>query len=96
MIKAFVKKNTVMVIAFFAALITCFIVPPDKAYLGYFDVKTLVCLFCVLAVVCAFRNIWFFYILARRIVRIFKSLKVAVASLFDKLEFATVNRKDAV
>ena len=81
MIKSFVKKNIVMVIAFLAALITCFIVPPDKAYLDYFDVKTLVCLFCVLAVVCAFRNIWFFYILARRIVRIFKSTRMAILAL---------------
>ena len=81
MIKSFIKKNTVMVIAFFAALITCFIVPPDSAYLDYFDVKTLVCLFCVLAVVCAFRNIWFFYIMARRIVRIFKSMRMVVLAL---------------
>ena len=46
----FVKKNAVMVIAMVAAIVTCFIVPPDKAYLDYFDVKTLTCLFCVLAV----------------------------------------------
>ena len=48
-----------MVIAMVAALITCFIVPPDGAYLDYFDVKTLTCLFCVLAVVCALKNINF-------------------------------------
>ena len=61
---SFVKKNVVMVIAMIAALVTCFLVPPDKAYLDYFDVKTLTCLFCVLAVVCALKNINFFYILA--------------------------------
>jgi AraC-like DNA-binding protein len=62
---AIIKKNIVAVIAFFAALVTVFIVPPDKAYLGYFDLKTLTCLFCVLAVVCALKNIRFFYLLAR-------------------------------
>ncbi|MBQ8758377.1 MAG: hypothetical protein IJZ20_01655, partial [Clostridia bacterium] len=67
----FSKKNTVMVIAAFAALVTCFIVPPDAQYLSYFDLKTLSCLFCVLAVVCALKNISFFYILAREIVRVF-------------------------
>ena len=81
MIKSFMRKNIVMVIAFFAALVTSFIVPPDAEYISYFDFKTLACLFCVLAVVCAFRNIWFFYIMARRIVRIFKSMRMVVLAL---------------
>ena len=50
---AFASRNAVMVIALLAAEITSAIVPVDRAYLGYFDVKTLTCLFCVLAVVCA-------------------------------------------
>ena len=62
---SFMKKNAVMVIAMLAAAVTCFLVSPDKAYLDYFDVKTLTCLFCVLAVVCALKNINFFYILAK-------------------------------
>ncbi len=77
----FVKKNTVMVIAFFAALITVFFVPPDEAYLGYFDFKTLTCLFCVLAVVCALKNIRFFYALARRIVQTFGNVRMCVLAL---------------
>ena len=56
----FIKKNVVMVIAMLAAIVTCFFVPPDRSYLGYFDVKTLTCLFCVLAVVCALKNVKFF------------------------------------
>ena len=64
---SFIKKNAVMVIALCAAVLTSFIVPPDGEYLGYFDCKTLACLFCVLAVVCALKNINFFYILARRV-----------------------------
>ena len=67
---AFVKKNAVMCIALLAAIITSFIVPPDAEYLGYFDYKTLTCLFCVLAVVCALKNIRFFYILAERIIKL--------------------------
>lgn len=59
---AFAKKNVVMLVAFTAAVITCFFVPVDREYLGYFDVKTLTCLFCVLAVVCALKNINFFYL----------------------------------
>ena len=77
----FVKKNVVMVVAMVAALITCFIVPPDAAYLDYFDVKTLTCLFCVLAVVCALKNINFFYTLARKIVMVFKNARLSVLAL---------------
>ncbi|MGI6279418.1 MAG: hypothetical protein ACOYJS_02530 [Acutalibacteraceae bacterium] len=45
-VNKFIKKNTVMCIAFCAALLTCFIIPIDHEYLNYFDVKTLTCLFC--------------------------------------------------
>ena len=77
----FAKKNTVMLIALVAAAITCFLVPPDKAYLDYFDFKTLTCLFCVLAVVCALKNIRFFYMLARKIVQVFRNTRMAILAL---------------
>lgn len=77
----FAKKNTVMVIAFFAALFTCFIIPPDKEYLGYFDFKTLACLFSVLAVVRALRNLRFFYKIASSIVKCFKTARKAILAL---------------
>jgi len=70
-----------MVIALVAAAITCFFVPPDREYLGYFDLKTLTCLFCVLAVVCALKNIRFFYMLAQQIVQIFRNVRLAVLAL---------------
>lgn len=79
--KAFVKKNAVMCIAFVAAIITSIIVPVDKEYLGYFDYKTLTCLFCVLAVVCALKNINFFYMLARKVVQLFKNARMSVLAL---------------
>ena len=77
----FAKKNMVMLIAMVAAAVTCFIVPPDEKYLAYFDVKTLTCLFCVLAVVCALKNIRFFYMLARKIVQVFKNARMAILAL---------------
>ncbi len=78
---AFVKKNAVVLIALFAALTTSFIVPPDAKYLDYFDYRTLTCLFCVLAVVCALKNIRFFYMLASKIVQLFKTARMAVLAL---------------
>ena len=77
----FIKKNTVMCIALLAAIITSFIVPIDKQYIGYFDYKTLTCLFCVLAVVCALKNINFFYMLARKVVQLFKNARMSVLAL---------------
>ena len=78
---AFLKKNAVLCIATLAAFITACIVLPDKEYLGYFDFKTLTCLFCVLAVVCALRNISFFTMLARKIVTLFKNTRASVLAL---------------
>jgi Na+/H+ antiporter NhaD/arsenite permease-like protein len=80
-ILAFMKANTVMVVAFAAAVITSVIVPVDAAYIGYFDFKTLACLFSVLAVVCALKNIRFFYVLAQRIVRCFRNARLSVLAL---------------
>ncbi len=77
----FVKKNTVMCIALLAAIITSFIIPVDRQYLGYFDYKTLTCLFCVLAVVCALKNIHFFYLLARKVVQLFKNARMSILAL---------------
>ncbi len=78
---AFLKKNAVVCIALLAAIVTSFLVPVDKAYLGYFDYKTLTCLFCVLAVVCALKNIHFFYMLARKVVQLFKTARMSVLAL---------------
>lgn len=81
MILEFFKKHVVMTVAMIAATITSLIVPIDSAYLEYFDLKTLTCLFCVLAVVCALKNINFFYILAQKIVESFKSARMSVLAL---------------
>ena len=77
----FLAKNTVMVVAMAAALVTCLIVPPDREYLGYFDIKTLTCLFCVLAVVCALKNIRFFYTLAQKIVASCRNARLSILVL---------------
>ena len=78
---SFLRKNVVMLVALVAAVVTCFLIPPDRAYLDYFDVKTLTCLFCVLAVVCALKNIQFFYILAKKIVQCFRNARMAILAL---------------
>lgn len=77
----FCLKNVVLCIALLAALITSIIVPPDVSYIDYFDFKTLTCLFCTLAVVCALRNIHIFEITAYKIVELFHTARWAVIAL---------------
>lgn len=78
---AWAKKNAVLLIAFAAAAVSMLLVPPDEAYLGYFDIKTLCCLFGTLAVVCALKNIHFFAILARRIMMLTGDTRTAAIVL---------------
>lgn len=75
------KNSIVLIIALVAAGITCIFVPFDRDYLGYFDLRTLSCLFCTLAVVGAFKNIKFFIWLADKIVRRFKNVRGVILAL---------------
>ncbi len=82
-VKKFVKQNIVLTIATLAAIVTCCLVPPDGAYLEYFDLKTLSCLLLTLTVIVALRRIKFFTILARRIVLFTGSLRrLALALIY--------------
>lgn len=79
----FLKSSVVLIVALVAAAITCFFVPFDEEYIGYFDFGTLACLFCTLAVVAAFKNIKFFVWLADIIVRRFKNMRnISLALVF--------------
>lgn len=77
----FIKKNTVLVIALALAAITSLAVKPDAKYIEYFDFKTLTCLFCTLAVVCALKNIRFFTVTAKKIIQFTGNTRSAVIAL---------------
>ena len=77
----FVSKNAVAIIAFALACITACIVPPDREYIGYFDFKTLACLFATLAVVGALKNIRFFSVMAQKIVRTTGTVRGMITAL---------------
>lgn len=77
-IGSFVKGHLMPIVAVLAAAVTCFFVPFDAQYLGYFDLKTLATLFCTLAVVAAYKNIGFFSWLAKKIVLAFGTLRRVV------------------
>ena len=52
----FFKKEPILVISALLALASCLLVPPDAAYLGYIDLRTLALLYCLMLVVAGLRN----------------------------------------
>lgn len=81
MVTNFIKKNIVMIIALILAVATSAIVPPDIIYLKYIDFRTITCLFCVLAVVCALKNVDFFYVIAKWVIHLFKTTRMSILAL---------------
>lgn len=73
--------NAMLVISLLAAVVTAFFVPPDRDYLGYYDLKTLACLFCVLAVVGALRDLHIFSALSQRMVHTFSTVRGVCTAL---------------
>ncbi len=62
--QAFIKKEPTLCAAFLAALVSCLFVPPDAAYLGYLDFRTLALLYCLMVVVAGMRSAGAFSVLA--------------------------------
>ncbi len=61
----FLKDETVLSVSAALALISCFLVPPDREYLGYINIDTLGTLFCLMAVMAGFRKLGVFQRLAQ-------------------------------
>ena len=55
-IRSFFKKEAVLCIAAVCAVATVFLVPPDKAYIAYIDLRVLCLLLCLMAVVAGFQS----------------------------------------
>lgn len=80
-VKSWCRANALLVISLLAAVVTAFFVPPDRDYLGYYDLKTLACLFCVLAVVGALRDLHIFSALSQRMVHTFSTVRGVCTAL---------------
>lgn len=63
----FFKGNAVLTISLAAAVISAFIVPPNKDYIGYVDVPVIILLFCLMAAVAGLRGIGVFDALSRKL-----------------------------
>lgn len=78
---AFAKKEVVLSIAIVAAVITCFFVPPDAQYLGYFEEKTLIALFCMLSVVAGLKHTEVFELISKKMIGLFHTRRTVIYAL---------------
>ncbi len=69
----FVKSEIVLVISFVLAVVSCFIVTPNKGYIDYIDFKTLVLLFSLMAVTSGLGRMGVFRVLAEKMLKYVKS-----------------------
>lgn len=69
------KKEAVLSIAFLLAIISAFIVHPDKEYIGYIDFRTLAILFCLMAVMAGFQQIGLFNYVAEKLLQKVKKIR---------------------
>ena len=90
----FIKREAVLVIASVLAVISAFIIPPDKEYLGYIDWRTLGILFCLMAVVAGLKEQGLFRLLAERMldkVRTIRQLVFVLVGLCFFLSMLVTN-----
>ena len=78
---AFVKKEVVLSVAIVCTIVTCFFVPFDKEYLGYFEWKTLIALFCMLAVVAGLKNTNVFELISKKLIGLFHTRRAVIYAL---------------
>ncbi|MBQ2084342.1 MAG: anion permease, partial [Firmicutes bacterium] len=67
LIRTFIKKEPVLVIAALAAAVSCFFVSPDGTYFSYLDLRTLALLYCLMTVVAGLRQAGLFEHLAQEV-----------------------------
>ena len=77
----FIKSEVVLSVAILFAIITCFFVPVDKEYLGYFDCNTLVLLFCMLAVIAGLKSTNIFELISRKMISLFHTRRAVIYAL---------------
>ena len=80
-LKALIKKEAVLCIAATLAVLSMFLVPPDGAYPGYIDTRTLCLLFSLMAVVAGFRDAGTFSALSHALLSRVKTARGVVLCL---------------
>ena len=66
-IKEFIQKEAVLCIALILAVLSSFVVLPDKQYIDYIDFRTLALLFCLMLVMAGLQKLGVFRVIAERL-----------------------------
>lgn len=77
----YIKKEAVLTISGAAAIITMFIVPPNKEYISHIDFRVLALLFCLMAVVAGFADNGVFLKLSYLLLKKVKTIRSLVVVL---------------
>ncbi len=75
------KNDFILAIAFLLALVSCLFITPDKKYLGYIDVNTIIILFCLMLIVEALKESQLFEKIGNMILKRVKTERGIVFSL---------------
>ena len=78
---AFIRKDTVLSVAAVLAVLSMPVIPPDRAYIGYIDFRTLGLLFCLMTISSGVRRTGFFTYLAGRMTAGSRSVSGTVTML---------------
>ncbi len=68
-IKNFIKNEPVLIISFFLAIGSAFVIKPNAGYFDYIDFHTLALLFCLMAVMAGFGKLGVFRLFAEKLLR---------------------------
>lgn len=79
-LKELFQKETILCIAVVLAVISSFVVLPDKEYIDYIDFRTLAILFCLMCVMAGLQKLGLFQLIAQRLLR-----KVKKASQLEEI-----------
>lgn len=94
-IGVFFKTNIIFTVILIFAIVSCFFVPIDKEYLGYFDWGTIATIFMILLVVAGLTQINLFERVARFIVKKFKNTRsIIMCMIFLTYLSAIFNAND--
>lgn len=74
----FLKNEIVLCVAAILAIVSSFIVPPNKDYIDYIDFRTLALLFCLMAVVAGWQKGWVFEHIAQGVLSKVKNTRQLV------------------
>lgn len=77
----FAKRENVLVISAFAAIISIFFVPPSISYISYIDFRVLAILFCLMVVIKGFNSIGFFDVMSKNLLKRIKGTRMLCYSL---------------